>query len=162
MAQPLARVLIRIGVVWRLVHDADLHFTDAHARTRMIGNVEVARERAELLKLHLVDLDVLPERHGELQLTILASPKVLDRPLDAALRNVKVGPVWVFYRLLWLHHGLCSVDAPLGVDHRRLQAGHFLPGVDDGAALTCLVLLVDVDAQDLGRCLEAHHHLLHA
>ena len=55
MAEPLARVFIGVRVIGRLVHDFNLHFTDAHARTRVIWDVEVASEGAQLLKLHLIN-----------------------------------------------------------------------------------------------------------
>ena len=46
MAQPLAWVFVRVRVIWRLVNNADLHFVNAHARGGVVGNVEIARERA--------------------------------------------------------------------------------------------------------------------
>ena len=54
MAQPLAGVLVSVRIVGRLVHHFDLHFTDTDAGGRMIRNIKVARERTQLLELHLV------------------------------------------------------------------------------------------------------------
>ena len=107
VSEPLARVLVRVGVVRGLVHDLDFHFTDADARRRVIGNVEIARERTQLFELKLVYNSVLPVGHGELELAVLAAAEVLNRPHYLALRYVKIGPIWVLCRLLRLHHGLC-------------------------------------------------------
>ena len=60
MAQPLAWVFVRVRVIWRLVNNADLHFVNAHARGGVVGDVEIARERAQLLELRLIDDDIFP------------------------------------------------------------------------------------------------------
>lgn len=65
MAEPLARVFIGVRVVGLLVHDFNLHFTDAHARTRVIWDVEVASEGAQLLKLHLINYCALLVGHRQ-------------------------------------------------------------------------------------------------
>ena len=65
MAEPLARVFIGVRVIGRLVHDFNLHFTDAHARGRVIRDVEVASEGAQLLKLHFINYCALPVGHRQ-------------------------------------------------------------------------------------------------
>ena len=85
MAQPLARVLVGVGIVGRLIHHADLHFVDAHSRARVVGDIKIACEGAQLLELDLINLDIFSKRHRELQFSILTTSKVLYCPLDASL-----------------------------------------------------------------------------
>ena len=146
MTQPFARVFVCIGVIWALVHDLDFHFTDANAGRCMIWNVKVARERAQLLELELVDNRVLPVRHGEFKLAVLPTAEVLDRPDDLALTYVEVGPIWVLLWLLGSHHGLRAVDVAVGVNDGRLDACDVLPRCDNRSTSALLVLLVHEDA----------------
>lgn len=69
----------------------------------MVGDIEVTSEGAELLELHLINYSVFLKGHGELKLAILTSSEVFNSPLNAAFRNVKVGPVWVLCYFLRLH-----------------------------------------------------------
>ena len=146
MPEPLARVLVCVRVVRRLVHNLYLHFTDANARSRMIWNIKIARERTQLFELKLVNDGVLLVGHGQLELAILASTEILNRPDHLTLRYVKISTVRVLRRLLGLHHGLGRVNVAVGVDDGRLEARDVLPRRDEGPASTRLILLVDKDA----------------
>ena len=75
----------------------------------MIRNVEVARERTELLELVFINEHVLLEREGEFQLAVLATTEVVDRPLNPALSYIEITAIWIRLCLLWLDHLLDAV-----------------------------------------------------
>ena len=93
----------------------------------MIWDVEIAGEWAQLLELELVDDGVFPVRHGQFELAVLPTAEVLNRPDNLALGYVKIGPIWVLCRLLWLNHGLGSVHVAVGINDGRLDSSHVLP-----------------------------------
>lgn len=66
VSQPLARVLVRVGVVRRLVHHLHFHFTDSKPRCRMVGDIEVTSKGTELLELDLINYSAFSVGHGEL------------------------------------------------------------------------------------------------
>ena len=161
MTKPLAWVLVGIGVVWRLIHHLDLHFTNADAWGRVVRYIEVTSERTELFELHLVDHCALFVGHRELQLTILSATEIFYFPLNPSLRNVKIGTIWILCRLLRLHSLLCGLNIAMGINDGWLDASHILPFIHEGSTCTGLILLMDIDTQDLLRGLESHRHLLY-
>ena len=125
----------------------------------MIGDVEFARERAELLELALINDYILLKRQGKLEFAILSSAEVVNRPLDSTLGHIVVTAVRIKNVFFRSHHRRSGVSAALHVDHSRRDSFNFSPRLNDGTSLTLLVVLVNKDTEYLHGRLEAHDQL---